>query len=527
MSANKPNSEVHKWPNIGRRWTWRRTIWLASFLGIAVPFAYFWSMLSAPYPAIEISKETTWLTSPVDADGYVNYPAALRELTAPDQKDWKRDLIRGVIYRDAVPSSRQHYPDRPFFEFPPDWNDVAETDAVMPSPRNYRAPNFWADHTPLPFSSLQRPIMANLVAENEEWFDELTRAANEPWSVPDGRVPGDLPLSPLCARLAIRIQLRVGEGSYEEAFADIDTLRAFAARQPQYPEPMMGQTAMQVETMACVQASLAILHSDTITDDMENWVNVLPQQASLRKAQAHHGTMVRVDDLENLKRMHQLGPPKNRVNDLPTFVDTAHKRLSHDGLNWNRLLRLRNQLFDTLSKEMFRPTGWPRQKAAIDDFNKTIPDINGPNTRSGDWLRHGFDNETDFWHARHVRFRLYGARDLVIANHRLTAAYRMVRVALAMKRWQIQHSSFPETLQQLVDANLTTTERITDPFSEQPFVYQQSPLKYRVYSTGPNMLDDFGVPQYFDIPDEHRDTNNRDKRTGRYPDDTPSILWKR
>jgi hypothetical protein len=44
-------------------------------------------MLSAPYPAVEISKETTWFTGPVDEDGYVNYPAALRELTVPDQKD--------------------------------------------------------------------------------------------------------------------------------------------------------------------------------------------------------------------------------------------------------------------------------------------------------------------------------------------------------------------------------------------------------------------------------------------------------
>jgi hypothetical protein len=87
VNESTSNSEAVNARPRWRRWTWRRTIWLTSFLGIAAPFAYFWSMLSAPYPAVEISKETTWFTGPVDEDGYVNYPAALRELTVPDQKD--------------------------------------------------------------------------------------------------------------------------------------------------------------------------------------------------------------------------------------------------------------------------------------------------------------------------------------------------------------------------------------------------------------------------------------------------------
>ena len=405
---------------------------------------------------------------------------------------------------------------------------------MLPFPIATGTPDFWSEHSPLPYTALERPLLAAVVAENSAWFEELRKAAEQPWQVsfnesnvknPIGNA--GLPqnyVSPMVSRLGHRIQLHVGEGRYGEAFADIDTLRAFAARQPQHPEPMIGVTAMQVETTACVHAALAILHCKAIHPDLEVWVDCLPQAASLNQVKTYFATVIRIQALDRIQSRHRSGPYKVQFDSLSNFADTAWKRWYYQAPDWNELLRRRNELIDTICQNLFSQASWPTQESAFQTLDDAIPDTKRPAGPDA-WQQQGFANPTDFVHAHSTRWVLYGGRNMIIASHRLTAAYRFVRLTLALKRWQIHHGTWPKSLQQLVDSRLTTAETITDPFSEKSFQYRLTRNGGELYCLGPNRQDDSGLTYYRQIPVQFRTGANRDVRTGRYPDDSPSISW--
>ncbi|GEM_PF-2488432 len=178
---NEPVSKTRRWWN-------RRTkslVWTA--VGVLVPVCYLlWHIFGWPAP-IRISYETTRLTSPLTADGYVDYIRAYRESMPADVGDYRndpwqalfeneRDLRRplndpgwdrphppgteNIVYRDPIEALRGH--------LRKDESAIDTCDKV----REFQE-NGLDQRMRLPFSAAADPLVASVIEQNKPWYDAV------------------------------------------------------------------------------------------------------------------------------------------------------------------------------------------------------------------------------------------------------------------------------------------------------------------------------------------------------------------
>jgi len=82
---------------------------------------------------------------------------------------------------------------------------------------------------------------------------------------------------------------------------------------------------------------------------------------------------------------------------------------------------------------------------------------------------------------------LYAA---AITRH--TAALRATTILAALELYRVGHGGYPEALADLVPGCLARLP--LDPYSDEPFCYRRDGEGYLLYSVGPNLTDDGGVP---------------------------------
>jgi hypothetical protein len=71
------------------------------------------------------------------------------------------------------------------------------------------------------------------------------------------------------------------------------------------------------------------------------------------------------------------------------------------------------------------------------------------------------------------------------------ALVNKIHILSALKRYFLQHQEWPGQLQEL---DLESQESVlNDPLCNQPFVYERTNRGFRLYSRGPNGIDDGGV----------------------------------
>jgi len=75
---------------------------------------------------------------------------------------------------------------------------------------------------------------------------------------------------------------------------------------------------------------------------------------------------------------------------------------------------------------------------------------------------------------------------------RIQASLRLLRAELALREYHLQHGAYPAALQQLTPGELTAAA--LDPFVDQPLRYRRQGAGYVLYSVGPDLQDDGGLP---------------------------------
>jgi len=71
------------------------------------------------------------------------------------------------------------------------------------------------------------------------------------------------------------------------------------------------------------------------------------------------------------------------------------------------------------------------------------------------------------------------------------AIVNQIRIFAALKRYFLVHGQWPESLEQLKIED--AAQVLIDPLCDKPFVYELTPQGFRLYSLGPNGIDDSGV----------------------------------
>jgi hypothetical protein len=326
--------------------------------------------------------------------------------------------------------------------------------------------------------------------------------------------------------LGYRIQWLAGQGAVDEAFAEIDVLRKLAARHPKYPEPMVDRESLAMETAACLHAVVVMLHSRDVRPNFERWVDALPESPKLPSVRAYFNLFHRLNELCFVQSAAQSLPPEISTWSLQRFATTVQRRWKFTPMEVDWLLTELNDQFDHLSDDLFHHEDWPACRSALDTAWASRPlKFRLPGETWRDW---GFRRYQDYYIARSYLIGLkYRARPLLRSHFRLAAAYRMVRVSLALHRWRLQHETFPRSLRELVDNGFIDERWLDDPFCPgQNFRYELTERYGRLYTVGPNQEDDLGIPTHQDVPASLLPNGER-PGTGRYPDDWPGIIWRR
>ena len=84
-------------------------------------------------------------------------------------------------------------------------------------------------------------------------------------------------------------------------------------------------------------------------------------------------------------------------------------------------------------------------------------------------------------------------------HYRHESIVNLVRIFTALKKYYLQYHEWPETLDALTPDHITTIP--IDMVHGKPFVYQKTADGFRLYSLGPNNIDDGGVNN----PEEKKD----------------------
>ena len=507
----------------------RRLLWAAGLAAIVTLAAAYW-MFARPWYRITISKETTFITEPLRADGYVDYEAALNELAS---KGVTRENNAAVLLAQAFDPYEigeqirerffrmlgvsplvgkgkyfewfQHFYDRTAPE-----QGVAGSGASGRD-RSEEARDQIEEAMTRPWTEREFPVLGQWLGENEKHLRLVVAASQRArYYVPRLCPPNSATLDAFCSvphdlqaaarGLSARAMLRVKVGKLEEAWQDLlacHRLARLAAQGTQAWDAILGRS---IEVMTC-SCDAALAH----------WANLTPQQA-VRFAR----------DLRNLPPMDPLADKVNigeRFMYLDSVAGTARGDINEDGwpgrgarepkglfdgivdysrrmsVNWDEALRRINVHFDRFFRALSKPTRRERRAA----FNEVAREVEALVKE-----QHGPTGILRILQPAEVRATAAGRRiGLIIVGLQLASLsraeeiegradvqQRMAQVAFALAAFRAEQGTYPAKLADLVPKYLK--ELPEDVVSGKPLRYKREGTGYLLYSLGPNEKDDNG-----------------------------------
>jgi len=495
-------------------------------------------------PAFTISKETTYLTSPLDKDGYPDYAAALNErLGKGVTADTNANV---VIWRAIGPKSEggKRMPVEYFKQMglqePPEAGDyfidmsrfVRERLQLNDSDEQWEVVKQADAAARQPWVATDHPHVADWLKANEKPLNLLVEAVKRPHyfnpRVPAaGRkesaglisalfLPGVQPCRQMTTALAARAMLRAGEGKPDAAWQDLLACMRLGRHLARGGLLIDGLVGVALQSIA-QRAALALLERPELTakdyrgyladlralppmpppaeyaDGAERFVFLDWIMVADRK-----GPAVIFDGLEMADRFVRAFANKEAAgSDLPEVRPPAGPA---EDIDWDPTLRDGNRLFDRLAAAMREPDLRKRR----DDLERIEMEVRESRQKPA-----GAKGKAVRWSdlTPESRGRLVG--DLVFtltppalskfqqSFDRIEQAERNLHIGIALAAYRRDRGSYPRALDALAPKYLDKVP--DDLFAGKPLVYKPSENGYLLYSVGPNGKDEGGQGREDDL----------------------------
>ncbi|MCE9563103.1 MAG: hypothetical protein K8U57_13755 [Planctomycetes bacterium] len=473
-----------------------------------------------PAPKLPLGKETTYVTGPLDKQGYVDYEAALNA-----------ELSRGI-----TPAKNAN---------------VLLIAAFGPAPEGgtglslecYR----WLDINAPPkdgeyFVSLtaygkQRLALSDLQLETV--FDQQTRATARPWSAKDYPViaewvkANDKPLglvmeaskrpeyfSPICSNRAVggpsnliggllptvskcreavsalnaRAMLLVHEGKFDDAWNNIlasHRLARLVSRGATLIEGLVGVAIGQ----SASNATVAYLEQSKLTSKQ-----ALERLKDLRNLPPFASFAEKVEIMERFSGLDALqSVRRGATGDLFGRVLTKEESKALEAIDWAPAMQTMNGWYDRivaamrLKERTAREKGLDKVEAELQALQKQVREVEdllkllvakgGPDKATGKRLGDGL-----------ITLLSPSVRKVQAARDRAEQVERNLHIAFALAAYHADHGRYPETLDDLAPEYIPAI--VGDLFSGKALIYKPGEKGYLFYSVGPNGKDDGG--RWFD-----------------------------
>jgi hypothetical protein len=498
----------------------RRRFWRV-VLGVLVSLAL--ALVYAAWPGrstFTVGPETTYVTGPLDAHGYVDYVTALNErlrgTITPEQN------ANVLIWRALGPRPEGG-------EMPPEYftwlgiDPPPEQGDYLVSYTNYLKEHFKIDASlqreelfdrqsramKWPWRAADEPELADWLKRSEKPLALLVEASRRPdyynplvpnrtpdWS--SGLLSSLLPNVQRCrevaAALTCRAMLRVQERKFDDAWRDLlacHRLGRLLSRGGSIIELLVGYAIEKIVSTAEVTfLDYAKLTSDQILARAADWRKLPPISTLAEKIDLTERFMM----LDTMMLTMEQGTPfleSLSTDRRPTAKDRSARLFTRD-LNWDPALRNAKTWYDRFAAAL-RLQDRGARETELADIIADIKDLRrqtGNPAAIGRALVGGPSARGERIGNILIALMTPAIEKVQGAADRCEQIQRNLHLAFALAAYRRDNGKYPAVLADLAPKYLDAIP--DDLFSGEPLVYRPSEMGYLLYSVGPNGQDDGG-----------------------------------
>jgi hypothetical protein len=477
-----------------------------------------------------VSKQTTYLTGPLDKDGYVDYETALNERLGKNITP--EENANALLWQALGPvlDGRPVLPD--FFRLlqvaaPPERGEyfvsVSQyaTGKLKLKPgeqtRELYRQQSWAARRPWVardypqitawLKANEKPLAVVIQASKRpEYYHPLvsSKSGDEGWyGLIGARVPAGRKYPELASALAARAMLHAGAGRFDEAWQDLlachrlGRLLLCGADQGEFlTGTVMDQVASSAELALLDRANPTAKQAQAWLRDLQQLPPIPPSanklDPDLRLTFLNTTTLVRRDPIKTLNLLAIL---TGRPRPLPRGENPEAQPALVDSVDWDSLLRDANVWYDRLVAAHRMKDCAAREKE-IDRIEAEVQalekDTGAPATvvevlRKGKAPGNELSKKLEFFLRDYFLILI---RQLRQAADRTEQTVRNLHLAFALAAYHGERGGYPEKLDALAPKYLE--EVPTDLYSGKALIYRPSENGYLLYSVGINGLDEQG-----------------------------------
>jgi len=503
-----------------RRW-WCDIRWITAGVIVGTVVFLLWGLFG-PEAAIRVSRETTYLTEPLAADGLPDYRAALLAMAgpAPPPEENAAAALLQVCWPLGIDDAdlpkvcaALGIPNEP----PADRLRAPDDDAASKVTHEMY---FAAGERP--WTGADLPELEAWLVKNEATITQLVTASKRPryWLPEPSMFRAaesmfgswtfvDVESRHASTILTCRAMWHIGERRYADAWRDIHAIYRFARL---VGDAKRGPTTLITELMTVRIEATA---SDTLTEHLlaqsdlprDLLTEIIHDLDGLGTPSAASNAVMtqRLEVIDTLVFVARraAGGRAGRSLLVEGWGSPSLGMLLRVSLDWNRVLKEMNDDFDRIHAAWELPTYADRRvrmrQIANDAESEFMVSIQGSQLAMG-LLSCG--RRSGIVAAR-LRARIIPSWVSILSTvTRRRALFDLSRTTVALAAWRADHAGdapavYPERLDDLVPQYLSAVP--TDPFSDKPFIYERRGSGYLLASVGENGVYDGGTDEDGDI----------------------------
>lgn len=445
--------------------------------------------------SIRISKETTWITEPVDEHGQVDYVLAVNQTLSQGVTPDNNAMVD--YFRIIGPSGLNQTQQAEVVE----WlgEDPFSVNQSIPSLIEEPPYSAFEELPENPWTTDENPELFDWLSENEATLDAVVAASKKPdfylplIALDDGARMFSVTLEPiqslryLVQGLAVRSLYHVGRGDVAAARQDLDAIHRIALHCGKGPALVSKLVAVYMESEA-LKCERHLIESGLLSKQellaLAESIRSLPPLCDVRRELTDFERLACLDAvlaMANGRDMSGLssegGPPEKTSSVRTRSVD------------WNIVLEVMNDWFNKI-EDVFEPNSPHARRANYAKLEAELIEVeNQP--LIGYWM---FDRTK----RSQRRGNLLAAMLLpampasIDAVERIEVLRELNLLSASLHAYRLDHESFPERLEDLIPEYVD--EVPLDRFqSFRPFVYRLEEGDFLLYSFGQNLQDDGGL----------------------------------
>lgn len=471
-----------------------------------------------PPPKITISKETTWATEPLRADGTVDYLEAVNRIFSKDVTPENNACV--LLYQAMGPRPEggkgqpaaffrrlgiEPLPDEgPYYQELGKW--VREQPELKVEPQSaYDMQGRAGDR---PWKKEEFPVIAAWLAANEaplrtveqaslrsKYFSPLVGTDAEPdAALIEVLLPGVQKSRDFARALSARAMWELAEGSQVDAWRDLMTIHRLGRLVGQGPTLIEYLVGVAIESMA-INGELRLLSetkpSAKLLAMYRKQLDRLPPRA-LVADRLDAGERSMFLDVAHRMARGQMGLKEIADGgDNNSLIEKLAEGAIFQMVDWDQLLKSANKWYDRIA-EVSRKPDYLERSAAIKKFEQDLKQIVAKNRGPGTLLAllGGKPAITQTMSDVLISLLLPAVTNVLSTEGRVIMRMQCLDLAFTLAAWRNEHDSYPESLEELAPKYIAKVPN--DLFNGQPLKYERIADGYRFYSVGQNGKDEEG-----------------------------------